>query len=337
MLQVILLLFIVLAVAVAILLLWFAAFAIRHFPLWLEANAAGLGVGFIDLLTIHLRRLQPVELVDCLKVMRKAGVEVNLADLQSHQLAGGNLASIKSAVVAANKAGIKLGYRDIAAIDLAGRDVCDAVSSHVNPKVLRCPVPGQPLVDGREPGVAGIAKDGIRLEVKARVTVRTRLDRLVGGAGEATILARVGEGIVTAIGHADSHRQILERPELIAKEILKDGLDSGTCFEILSVDIADIDVMDNVAARLSSQQADADKRIARAKAEERRANAVASNQEMLCQTMDMRARVVAARENLPLAVAAACDSNNMGSPQPIAALLPATMRFDKWRTRPSIG
>ncbi|NLE55816.1 MAG: UPF0365 family protein [Lentisphaerae bacterium] len=328
MLQVILLLSIVLAVASAILLLWFVAFVVRHFPLWLEANAAGLGVSFIDLLTIHLRKLQPVELVDCLKVMRKAGVEVTLADLQSHQLAGGNLASIKSAVVGANKAGIKLGYRDIAAIDLAGRDVRDAVDSHINPKVLRCPVPGQPLVDGREPGVAGIAKDGIRLEVKARVTVRTRLDRLVGGAGEATILARVGEGIVTAIGHADSHRQILESPELIAQEILKRGLDSGTCFEILSVDIADIDVMDNVAARLSSQQADADKRIARAKAEERRANAVASNQEMLSQTMAMRARVVEARENLPLAVAAACDGNNLGSPQPIAALLPATMRFE---------
>ncbi|NMA46929.1 MAG: UPF0365 family protein [Lentisphaerae bacterium] len=318
---------VLLVIAISLLLLWAAAFVIRHFPLWLEANAAGLGVSFIDLLTIRLRKLQPDELVDCLKVMRKAGVEVALADLQSHQLAGGNLASLKNAVVAANKAGIKLGYRDIAAIDLAGRDILDAVDSHVNPKVLRCPVPGQPLVNGREPGVAGIAKDGIRLEVKARVTLRTRLDRLVGGAGEATILARVAEGIVAAIGHADSHRRILENPELIVQEILKGGLDSGTCFEILSVDIADIDVMDNVAARLRSQQAEADKRIAQAKAEERRANAVAINQEMLSQTMGMRAKVVAARANLPQAVAAACDGSNLGSPRPIAPLLPANMRF----------
>jgi uncharacterized protein YqfA (UPF0365 family) len=305
-----------------------AAFVIRHFSLWLEANAAGLGVSFIDLFTIYLRKLDAIELVDCLKVMRKAGVEVSLADLQSHKLAGGQLAHLKNAVVAANKAGIKLGYREIAAIDLAGRDVSDAVNSHVNPKVLRCPVPGQPLVDGREPGIAGIAKDGVRLEVKARVTVRTRLDRLVGGAGEATILARVGEGIVGAIGQAESHRQILESPERIAQAILQRGLDSGTCFEVLSVDIADIDVMDNVAARLRGQQAEADKRIARAKAEERRARAVANRQEMLSQTMDMRSRVVAARENLPLAVAGACYADNMGSPRPIVPLLPANGRFD---------
>lgn len=316
-----------LALFVLAVILWFAAFAIKQFPLWLEANATGLGIGFLDLLMIKLRGLQPAEIVDCLKVMRKAGIEVEIDELQSHQLAGGSISRLKSAVVGANKAGIKLGYRDIAAIDLAGRDVCDAVDSHVNPKVLRCPVPGQPLVNGREPGIAGVAKDGIRLEVKARVTVRTRLDRLVGGAGEATVLARVGEGIVTAIGHAESHREILEHPEIISAAILQHGLGDGTCFEILSVDIADIDVMDNVSAKLSNQQAEADKRIARAQAEQRRANAVAVNQEMLSQTMEMRARVVAARETLPLAVSAACQATNMGSARPIDALLPKPMRF----------
>lgn len=309
---------------------WLLLFACRRFPLWLEAKATGLQVSFLSLLLIQLRGLSPENIVSCLKVMRKAGIDVEASDLESHQLAGGHLDRLQDATVAAHKAGLRLGFREMAAIDLAGRDIRDAIDSHVNPKVLICP-PQTARGGGEQNTISGVAKDGIRLAVRAKVTVRTRIDKLVGNAGEATVVARVGEGIVTAIGQAQSHRNILERPELISQAILERGLDSATCFEILSVDIADVDVVDNIAARLTTARAEADKRIARARSEERRAAAVATRQEMQSRTVGMEAKVTQAQAELPLAVAQACNQENLGSPRPIRHLLPGTLR---WQSQP---
>ncbi len=304
-------------------------FVCRRFPLWLEAKAAGLNVSFLDLVMIYLKKLSPEAIVGCLKVMRKAGLDVSIADLESHQLAGGHLDRLQDASIAVNKAGLNLTFRDMAAIDLAGRDIREAVDSHVNPKVLICP----PQTRGSQGhnAITAVARDGIRLAVRAKVTVRTRIDRLVGAAGEATIIARVDEGIVAAIGRAESHRDILAQPEIISQAILDHGLDSATCFEIISVDIADVDVQDNVAARLQTVKAEADKRIARAKAEERRAAAIATQQEMQSRTVGMQVKVTEARAELPLAVATACQDQNLGNPQPFQHLLPSPRR---WQSKP---
>jgi uncharacterized protein YqfA (UPF0365 family) len=303
-----LLLFAVPIVAVVAFLVVFGMF----FRLWVEAKAVGLPVTIFGMMMMRLRGIQPAPVVELMKSLWKAGIEVPLGDMETHILAGGDLHAVAEAAIASEKADLGMNFRSIAAIDLAGRDVVDAVKTHVNPKVLLCPPPGQ-----GQSGISGVAQDGIRLAARARVTVRTQLGRLVGGAGEQTIIARVGEGIVAAIGSAESHREILEHPERISEYLLERGLDSGTCFEILSVDIADVDVLDNVAARLQSQQAAADTRIAQANAEMRRAAAIASRQEMKARTVEMEGRVTAAKSTVPLAVSSAFVEANMGSQKPL--------------------
>jgi uncharacterized protein YqfA (UPF0365 family) len=295
------------------------------FGLWLRAKAAGMPVSVFTLAMARLRGLNPEFLIDCLITLWNAGLEVDLDDLEAHVLCGGHLGAVVDAAISADKAGLDVTFRHLAAIDLAGRDVVDAVNTRVNPKVLVCPP--QDVGHGT---ISGVARDGIRLEAKARVTIRTNLERLVGGAGEETVIARVGEGIVTAIGRADSHREILERPELISDCVLARGLDSGTCFEILSVDIADVDVVDNVSARLKSSQAEADKRIAQAKAEIRRAAAVAVHQEMKARTTESESRVKAARSTVPLGVAAAFEEANLGRHRPLPHSVNPRMR---WQAR----
>jgi uncharacterized protein YqfA (UPF0365 family) len=230
----------------------------------------------------------------------KAGLSLDVNDLEAHFLAGGNVDRVVRALISADKAGIALSFQKAAAIDLAGRDVQEAVQVSVNPKVIQTPK------------VAAMAKDGIQLIALSRVTVRANIDRLVGGAGEETILARVGEGIVSTIGSASSHKAVLENPDDISKTVLSKGLDSGTAFEILSIDIADVDVGKNIGAELQTDQAEADKRIAQAKAEERRAMAVASEQEMKAKTQEMQARVVEAEAQVPLAIAEAFRGGNLG-------------------------
>jgi uncharacterized protein YqfA (UPF0365 family) len=303
-------------------LLALGALYAMFFGLWLRAKAAGMPVSIFNLAFARLRGLNPEFLVDCLITMWNAGLEVRMEDLEAHVLCGGHLGAVVDAAISAEKAGLEFSFQQLAAIDLAGRDVVDAVSTRVNPKVLVCPPPN--VGNG---SISGVARDGIRLEAKARITVRTDLERLVGGAGEDTIIARVGEGIVTAIGRADSHREILERPEIISQCVLARGLDSGTCFEILSVDIADIDVVDNVSARLQSSQAAADKRIAQANAEIRRAAAVAVQQEMKARTRESESRVAAAKSNVPLAAASAFAEANLGRRLPLRHSVNPRMRW----------
>lgn len=303
-----LLLFALPIAAVIALLVVFGMF----FRIWIEAKAVGLPVTLFGLMMMRLRRIAPGPVVELMKSLWKSGIEVPLADMETHILAGGDLRAVVDAAIAADKADLGMDFRSIAAIDLAGRDVVDAVKTHVNPKVLLCPPAGSGLT-----GISGVARDGIRMAARTRVTVRTQLGRLVGGAGEQTIIARVGEGIVAAIGAAESHRDILEHPERISAYLLERGLDSGTCFEILSVDIADVDVLDNVSARLKSQQAEADTRIAQANAEMRRAAAIAARQEMKARTVEMEGRVTAAKSTVPLAVSSAFVEANMGSQRPL--------------------
>lgn len=301
------------------LLAYYVFFCISNFNLWLEGKAAGLGVSFFDLLRMKFRKLSSRQMIDHLKILRKAGVMVECEQLESHVLAGGKLSAVTQAAVAANKAGLKLSFNQMASIDLAGRDVLDAVESNVVPKVLVCPQPERG--NNEASGLTGVAKDGVRLAVMARVTVRTRLDKIVGGAGEATIIARVGEGIVSAIGRAESHREILERPEIITKAILSKGLDVGTCYEIVSMDISDIEVQENVAARLMTEQADADKRVAQALAARRKANAVAAQREMASLTLEKQAKVECAKANLPVSLASAFKEDNLGSLKPFPPLV----------------
>ena len=242
---------------------------------------------------MRLRRVPPTEIVDALIQARKAGIDVRADTLEAHYLAGGNVARVVAALVAADKANMDLSVQRATAIDLAGRDVLEAVKMSVNPKVIETPE------------VAAVAKDGIQVKAIARVTVRTNLDRLIGGAGEETILARVGEGIVTTIGSTEHHKKVLENPDLISKVVLSKGLDSGTAFEILSIDIADVNIGKNIGAQLQTDQANADKNIAQAKAEERRAMAVASEQEMKARISEMRAQLIAMEAQVPLALAKA--------------------------------
>ena len=268
--------------------------------LWISALAAGVKVGIVDLIGMRLRRVSPAKIVNPLIKAEKAGLNVKVTQLEAHYLAGGNVDRVVNALIAAERANISLGFERAAAIDLAGRDVLHAVQMSVNPKVIETPV------------VAAMAKDGIEVRSKARVTVRANIDRLVGGAGEETIIARVGEGIVTTVGSSDSHKAVLENPDMISKTVLAKGLDTGTAFEILSIDVADVDVGRNIGAKLQADQAEADKQIAQAKAEERRAMAVAQEQEMIAEIQAMRAKVVEAEAQVPLAMAEAFRSGNLG-------------------------
>lgn len=268
--------------------------------LWISALAADVHVGIFTLIGMRMRRVPPSKIVMPLIKANKAGLDVNVNQLEAHYLAGGNVDKVVDALIASQRAQIVLPFERAAAIDLAGRDVLEAVQMSVNPKVIETPV------------VGAIAKNGIELKVMARVTVRANIDRLVGGAGESTIIARVGEGIVTTIGSAESHTDVIESPDEISKTVLGKGLDAGTAFEILSIDIADVDVGRNIGAQLQTDQAEADKRIAQAKAEERRAMAVAKEQEMKAYTQEMEAKVVEAQAEVPHAIAEAFKAGNLG-------------------------
>jgi uncharacterized protein YqfA (UPF0365 family) len=279
----------------------------RFFGLWLRAVLSDAHVGFASLIGMSLRKVNPGVIVNTRIMAIKAGLSVNTNDLEAHYLANGNVVRVVQALIAANKANIELSFARSAAIDLAGRDVLEAVQTSVNPKVIDAPDPRK----GKET-VDAVAMDGIQLKAKARVTVRANLDRLVGGATEETIIARVGEGIVTTIGSAETHKKVLENPDMISRQVLAKGLDAGTAFEILSIDIADVDVGSNIGAQLQAKQAEADKQIAQAKAEERRAMAVAREQEMSAQVVEMRAKVVEAEAEVPRAMADAFRSGNLG-------------------------
>ncbi|HAV21171.1 MAG TPA: hypothetical protein DCX02_04760 [Firmicutes bacterium] len=269
--------------------------------LWVSALASGVQVGIINLIGLRLRRVPPAKIILPLIKAVKAGLDVSADKLEAHFLAGGNVDRVIDALIAAQRAEIGLSFERAAAIDLAGRNVLEAVQMSVNPKVIETPI------------VAAVAKDGIELKAKARVTVRANIERLVGGAGEATIIARVGEGIVTTVGSAESHKEVLENPDKISQTVLNKGLDAGTAFEILSIDIADVDVGRNIGARLQMDQAEADKNIAQAKAAERRFAALALEQEMKAKVQEMRAKVVEAEVQVPLALSEALRTGNLGA------------------------
>jgi len=280
---------------------------INFFGLWLRALLSGARVSYTSLIGMTLRKVNAGMIVNSRIMAVKAGLDVSVNDLETHFLARGNVMRVVQALIAASKADIALSFQRAAAIDLAGRDVLDAVQTSVNPKVIDAPDPAK----GKDT-VSAVAMDGIQLKAKAKVTVRACLDRLVGGATEETIIARVGEGIVTTIGSSETHKQVLENPDMISKNVLNKGLDSGTAFEILSIDIADVDVGENIGAQLQIKQADADKQIAQAKAEERRAMAKAREAEMGAQVVEMRARVVEAEAEVPRAMAQAFREGNLG-------------------------
>jgi uncharacterized protein YqfA (UPF0365 family) len=268
--------------------------------LWITAFASGVRLSFLNLFGMRFRRVDPRHIVLPLIAATKAGLQLNVNELEGHYLAGGDVQRVVTALISADKANILLPFQQAAAIDLAGRDVKEAVETSVNPKVINTP------------RVAAMAKDGIQLIAVARVTVRANINRLVGGAGEETILARVGEGIVSTIGSSASHKAVLENPDAISKTVLSKGLDAGTAFEILSIDIADVDVGKNIGAELQTDQAEADKRIAQARAEERRAMAVALEQENRARVEEMRAKVVEAEAQVPQAMAEAFRTGNLG-------------------------
>jgi uncharacterized protein YqfA (UPF0365 family) len=288
---------IVILVIAAIVLLYFVGSALS---LWIQALVSGAHVGLLNIVFMRFRKVPPKLVVESKIMAVKAGIEIGTDDLESHYLAGGDVMRLVQALIAADKANIDLKFNRAAAIDLAGRNVLEAVQMSVNPKVIETPL------------VAAMAKDGIQLKAISRVTVRANIDRLVGGAGEETILARVGEGIVTTIGSSDSHKNVLENPDLISKRVLEKGLDAGTAYEILSIDIADVDVGKNIGAELETDRAEADKKIAQAKAEERRAMAFAAEQEMKARVEEMRAKVVEAEAEVPLAMAEAFREGNLG-------------------------
>lgn len=268
--------------------------------LWISALAADVRISLFNLVGMRIRRVSPQMIVLPLIKGTKAGLVLNANQLEAHYLAGGNVDNVVDALIAAHRAQIDLSFEQAAAIDLAGRDVLEAVQMSVNPKVIETPT------------ISAVAKNGIELKVRARVTVRANIDRLVGGAGEATIIARVGEGIVTTVGSSEHHTDVLENPDHISRTVLGKGLDSGTAFEILSIDIADVDVGRNIGAQLQTDQAEADKKIAQARAEERRAMAVAKEQEMKAYTQEMQAKVVEAQAEVPKAMAQALKEGHMG-------------------------
>ncbi|MFA7380959.1 MAG: flotillin-like protein FloA [Bacteroidia bacterium] len=268
--------------------------------LWITAVFSGVRISIIDLVLLRIRKVPPSTIVNALIISNKAGINITLNDIETHYMAGGNVMNVIKALISADKANIQLDFKMATAIDLAGRDVFDAVQLSVNPRVINTPP------------VAAVAKDGIQLIAKARVTVRTSIRQLVGGAGEETILARVGEGIVTTIGSATDHKQVLENPDRISKVVLEKGLDAGTAFEILSIDIADIDIGENIGAKLQTDQAEADLKVANARAEERRAMAVALEQEMKAKAQEAKAKVIEAEAEVPKAMAEAFRNGNMG-------------------------
>ena len=268
--------------------------------LWFSALVSGVRISLLQLFLMRFRKVPPGVIVRALIEGTKAGLHLNRNDLEAHYLAGGHVASVVHALVSASKANIDLTFKVATAIDLAGRDVFEAVQMSVNPKVINTPP------------VTAVSKDGIQLIAKARVTVRASIKQLVGGAGEDTVLARVGEGIVSSIGSSHSHKAVLENPDFISRVVLEKGLDAGTAFEILSIDIADIDIGKNIGAGLQMDQAEADKNIAQAKAEERRAMAIALEQEMKAKAQEMRAKVIEAEAKVPLAIAGAFEQGNLG-------------------------
>jgi len=291
-------LFFAVVVIIVLLLIFFYFVPIG---LWITAFFSGVRVRiFKDLIGMRLRKVPPNQIIRPLIAATKAGIKLDADKLEAHFLAGGNVSRVVTALISADKANINLTFERATAIDLAGRDVLEAVKVSVNPKVINTPM------------IAAVAMDGIQVRATSRVTVRANIDRLVGGAGEETIIARVGEGIVTTIGSSESHKLVLENPDRISKTVLEKGLDAGTAFEILSIDIADVDVGENIGAKLQTDQAEADKRIAQAKAEERRALAVANEQEMKALTQEMRAKVVEAEADIPRAIAEAFRQGNLG-------------------------
>ncbi len=290
----------IIAIVIAAIVFLIIFFTFVPIGLWISAAASGVRVGVFQLVGMRIRKVVPQRIVNPMIKATKAGLELSINKLEAHYLAGGNVDRVVNALIAAQRAGIPLDFEQSCAIDLAGRDVLNAVQMSVNPKVIETPI------------IAAIAKDGIELRAKAKVTVRANIDRLVGGAGEETIIARVGEGIVTTVGSSLSHKDVLENPDSISRTVLGKGLDSGTAFEILSIDIADVDVGRNVGAQLQIDQAEADKRIAQAKAEERRAMAVAQEQENKAAVQGMRAKVIEAEAEVPQAIAAAFRSGKLG-------------------------
>ena len=279
------------------------AFILSFVPigLWISAIAAGVKVGIFTLVGMRLRRVKPKRVIEPMIKAHKAGIQLKTNQLESHFLAGGNVDRVVDALIAAQRADINLTFERCAAIDLAGRDVLEAVQMSVNPNVIETPF------------IAGVAVDGIEVKAKARITVRANIERLVGGAGEETIIARVGEGVISTIGSSNKHAEVLENPERISQTVLSKGLDAGTAFEILSIDIADVDIGKNIGADLQTEQAVADKNIAQAKAEERRAMAVAQEQEMKARVQEMRAKVVEAESRVPLAFAKALEDGNISA------------------------
>jgi len=297
-------------VGILILILVFFFLLIFFFSygfLYVKALLAGAHVGIFEIIGMRLRGVRPSTIVDSRIMAIKAGLRAETVDLETHYLARGNVPNVVRALVAASKASIPLAFNQACAIDLAGRNVLEAVQTSVNPKVIDAPDPTK----GRDT-VAAVARDGIQLKAKARVTVRANLERLVGGAKEETIIARVGEGIVTTIGSAETYKVVLENPDMISKRVLEKGLDAGTAFEILSIDIADVDVGENIGAKLQADQAEADKRVAQALAERRRAMAVAREQEMQAMVAENRAKVVLAEAEVPKAIAQAFREGNLG-------------------------
>jgi uncharacterized protein YqfA (UPF0365 family) len=292
--------FFTLGIALIIIILVMLFFTFIPVGLWVTAFFSGVKVKISTLIGMRLRRVAPNRIVSPMIKATKAGLNLHIDELEAHYLAGGNVNTVVDALIAAQRANIPLEFERAAAIDLAGRNVLEAVQVSVNPKVIETPQ------------IAAVSRDGIEVVAKARVTVRANIERLVGGAGEETIIARVGEGIVTTVGSSDSHKNVLENPDSISKTVLSKGLDSGTAFEILSIDIADVDVGRNIGARLQMDQAEADKRIAEAKAEERRAMAVAKEQEMKAEVQSMRAKVVEAESQVPLALATALKDGKLG-------------------------
>ncbi|MDO5027583.1 MAG: flotillin-like protein FloA [Tissierellia bacterium] len=290
--------FVIIVVLVLVLLSLFFTFI--PVGLWITAYFSGVKVGLGTLIGMRLRRVVPSRIINPMIKATKGGLDLNINNLEAHLLAGGNVNAVVDALIAAHRANIDLEFEQAAAIDLAGRNVFEAVQVSVNPKVIETPV------------ISAVAMDGIEVRAIAKVTVRANIDRLVGGAGEETIIARVGEGIVTTVGSAASHKLVLENPDSISKTVLEKGLDSGTAFEILSIDIADVDVGRNVGAKLQTDQAEADKKIAQAKAEERRAMAVATEQEMVAEVRRMKAKVVEAESQVPLALAEALKNGKIG-------------------------
>ncbi len=294
-------------VLLGLIVLFLLFFVFQYFSLWFQALVSGAPVGFIDLIMMRFRKVRPQEIVYNRISAKKAGLEISTNDLEAHYLAGGRVTNVVRAMIAAAKAGIELSWDHARAIDLAGRDILDAVRTSVDPKVIDCPQPSQGKTT-----IDAVAKDGIQLKAKARVTVKTNLARLIGGATEETVIARVGEGIVSAIGSSQSHKEVLENPDKISKAVMAKGLDVGTAFQILSIDIADVDVGTNIGAQLQADQAEADKKRFQAEAEKRRAMAVAQEAEFKAEIQKNRALVVLAEADVPKAMAEAFRRGHMG-------------------------